>query len=88
VKKNTYLKFCKVKILSNIETLEENHNRRLDFWINLQDRTDYRHPVHLGRVRTRLIWVERYEKTSHWRFVTTKKKIKLKRDSLQIPLFF
>jgi len=62
------------KCFFSIDEISETHNRGLDFHITVYDMTDLENPINLGRVHARLIWVEGFERVSHWRFITTLKK--------------
>lgn len=61
------------KIEFKVRDLKETHNRGLDFYIEVYDYTGD-DLVNLGRVHARLVWVQCYDKASHWRFITTLKK--------------
>lgn len=53
-----------------VHALKVNHSRGLDVIIEVMD-NDYES---IGEVKSRLVWVDCYEKASHWRFITTFKK--------------
>lgn len=55
------------------KSIELNHTRGLDVIIRVIDKTGEKY-VELGNVKSRLVWVDCYEKVSHWRFITTFKK--------------
>ena len=54
-----------------VHALKVNHSRGLDVIIEVMD-NDYES---IGEVKSRLVWVDCYEKASHWRFITTFKKV-------------
>ena len=57
-------------IMLNRHIIENNHNRGLDFTISGWN-TDTQETT--GRVKARLIWVDGYQKCSHYRFICTLK---------------
>jgi len=67
-----------------IVDVQETHSRGLDFYVTAEDYTTSetemqfgsfkREYFSLGRAYARLVWVECYEKQSHYRFICTKKK--------------
>ena len=57
-------------IMLDRHIVEDNHNRGLDFTISGWNTTTQEST---GRVKARLIWVDGYEKCSHYRFICTLK---------------
>jgi hypothetical protein len=76
--------FCIHTSSMKVSVVENNHSRGLDFYITAESYVESETEMkfgspkkeyfNLGRAYARLIWVDCYEKASHWRFICTLKK--------------
>ena len=78
--------FCELRADMEVVDVSENHSRGLDFYIKCTEYTyseteeRFGNPKKIyedkGRAHARLVWVNCYDKASHWRFICTLKKTK------------
>jgi hypothetical protein len=76
--------FCDLRSEMEVVDVSDNHSRGLDFYINCtkwsysETETQFGGPKRIyenvGRAHARLVWVNCYDKASHWRFICTLKK--------------
>lgn len=76
--------FCDLRSDMEVVDVSQNHSRGLDFYIKCSTYTyseteeQFGSPKRIyedkGRAHARLVWVECYDKESHWRFICTLKK--------------